>query len=100
MSLPDLPDNLSRRQLRKNILRMRLELHRQELRHEAQVMLQPLKQMNDLRHNWRSELGKHKRSLWLAGGAMLLTTLGVRSSNLRKWLRLAMVALPILRRKD
>jgi hypothetical protein len=99
MSLPELPNNLSRHQLRKNILRMRLELHRQELRHEAQVMLQPLKQVNDLRHNWRSELGKHKSSLWLAGGAMLLTTLGVRSSNLRQWLRVAMIAVPLLRRK-
>jgi hypothetical protein len=53
MSLTDLPAKASRRDLRKAMLRMRLEMHRQELRHETLVMLQPLRQAQYFSQHWR-----------------------------------------------
>ena len=34
MSLPELPKNASRQELRKTLIRLRMEMHRQEIRHE------------------------------------------------------------------
>jgi hypothetical protein len=80
------------------MLRMRLEMHRQELRHETLVMLQPLRQAQYFSQHWREELGKSNAPLWVAGGALFLATLGVRRGNWRRWLRIALVAFPLLRR--
>lgn len=60
MNTHELPAKASRRELRKTLLRMRLEMHRQELRHETLVMLQPLRQAQHLRKHWREELGNSK----------------------------------------
>jgi hypothetical protein len=98
MSLPELPTKASRRDLRKAMLRMRLEMHRQELRHETLVMLQPLRQAQYFGQHWREELGKSNAPLWIAGAALFLATLGVRRGHWRRWLRIALVAFPLLRR--
>jgi hypothetical protein len=42
MSLPELPHNSSRREMRKALIRLRMEMHRQEIRHESGQLLQPL----------------------------------------------------------
>jgi hypothetical protein len=76
------------------MLRLRLEMHRQELRHETLVMLQPLRQVQ----HWREQLSNSNAPLWVAGGALLLATLGVRRGNWRRWLRVALIAFPLLRR--
>ena len=44
---PNLPQGASRRELRKAVLRMRLEMHRQELRHEMLQIGHPLKQVRE-----------------------------------------------------
>jgi hypothetical protein len=98
MSLPELPAKASRSDLRKAMLRLRLEMHRQELRHETLVMLQPLRQAQYFSSHWREELGNSNAPLWVAGGALLLATLGVRRGNWRRWLRIALIAFPLLRR--
>jgi hypothetical protein len=94
MNLPELPAKASRSELRKAMLRLRLEMHRQELRHETLVMLQPLRQVQ----HWREQLSNSNAPLWVAGGALLLATLGVRRGNWRRWLRVALIAFPLLRR--
>lgn len=98
MNMPELPAKASRRELRKALLRMRLEMHRQELRHETLVMLQPLRQAQYWRNNWREELGNSNAPFWVAGGAILLATIGIRRGHWRRWLRIALVAFPLLRR--
>ncbi|MCG4455567.1 hypothetical protein LJY18_20065 [Pseudomonas sp. MMS21-TM103] len=98
MSLPELPAKASRSELRKAMLRLRLEMHRQELRHETLVMLQPLRQAQYFSSHWREELGNSNAPLWVAGGALLLATLGIRRGNWRRWLRIALIAFPLLRR--
>lgn len=99
MMPPELPTKASRRQLRKTLLRMRLEVHRQELRHEALVLLQPLRQARYLGSHWREELRNSSAPFWVAGAALLLATLGVPRGNWRRWLRIALIAFPLLRRR-
>ena len=98
MTMPELPAKASRRELRKTLLRMRLQMHRQELRHETLVMLQPLRQAQHWRNHWREELGNSNAPLWVAGGALLLATVGIRRGHWRRWLRIALIAFPLLRR--
>lgn len=98
MNLPELPANASRRDMRIALVRMRLELNRQELRHETLVMLQPLRQARQFGQHWKEHLGHGSTPLWVAGGAVLLTTLAVKKTDWRRWLRLALVAFPLLRR--
>jgi hypothetical protein len=98
MNIHELPAKASRRELRITLLRMRLEMHRQELRHETLVMLQPLRQAQYLRKHWREELGDSNAPIWVAGGALLLAALGFRQGHWRRWLRIALVAFPLLRR--
>lgn len=98
MSLPELPANASRRDLRKAMLRLRMEMHRQELRHETLVMLQPLRQARHFSEHWRNELRGGNAPLWVAGGALLLATFGSPRTKWRRWLRIALVAFPLLRR--
>lgn len=100
MSTPELPAKASRRELRITLLRMRLEMHRQELRHETLVMLQPLHQAKQLGQQWREALRSSTAPLWMAGGAVLLATLGMRSSHWRRGLRLALLLVPLLRRQQ
>lgn len=98
MNLNELPAKASRRELRIAMLRLRLELHRQELHHETQVMLQPLRQVQHFSSHWRTELGKSNAPLWVAGGALLLASLGMQRGHWRRWLRIALIAFPLLRR--
>lgn len=94
----ELPAKASRRELRKTLLRMRLEMHRQELRHETLVMLQPLRQAQYLRKHWREEMGNSNAPFWVAGSALLMATVGIRRGHWRRWLRIALIAFPLLRR--
>ncbi|WP_417662662.1 hypothetical protein [Pseudomonas sp.] len=95
--LPQLPVNASRRELRKAMLRMRLEMHRQELRHETLVMLEPLRKAKSFGNQWREQLSGGS-SLWITGGALLLAGLGLKKTNWRRWIRIALISLPLLRR--
>jgi hypothetical protein len=61
-------------------------------------MLQPLRQAQYFSSHWREELGNSNAPLWVAGGALLLATLGIRRGNWRRWIRIALIAFPLLRR--
>lgn len=95
MNPANLPVKASKSELRKAMLRMRMELHRQELRHEALVLMQPLRNAQ----NVGQYLGTSNAPLWIAGGAVLMTTFLGKNSNWRRWLRIALVAFPLLRRR-
>lgn len=96
--LPQLPAKASRRELRKAMLRMRLEMHRQELRHETLVMLAPLRKVRDVGSHWREQLGGGNLPLWAAGGAVFLAAVGLKKTSWRRWLKIALIAVPLLRR--
>lgn len=93
MSNPPLNKNSSRRELRKAVLRMRLEMHRQEIRHESMQLLAPLKQAKALGASFKPG----KSSLWLIGGSAVAAGLLGSKFSWRRWLRMAVIAAPLLR---
>ena len=63
----------SRREMRKALIRLRMEMHRQEIRHESQQLMVPLNKVRDLRHNWQDSLGIKHAPLW---GVAAVTLMG------------------------
>lgn len=93
-------DKTSTQQLRKTMLRLRLEMHRQEIRHETLVILQPLQKAKDFGTHWRQELKGSNAPIWITGGVFALTVLGMRGGQWRRWLRMALEAFPDLRKRS
>ena len=63
--LPVNATGLSRRELRKAVIRLRLEMQRQQLRRESQLLVQPFRQAQGLGHNLSQQLfGGGNAALW------------------------------------
>lgn len=93
MNPPHLPEHASPQQMRKTLVRMRLELHRQELRYESLRLVQPLQQVRA----WQQRLNLRHAPLWGLAGVTLLGFLGGRGSRcLNRWLRLAGPYVPLV----
>ncbi|WP_447747973.1 hypothetical protein [Pseudomonas nicosulfuronedens] len=92
--MSEMPDarNLTRTELRKAIIRLRLEMQRQQIRQEGELLLQPLKQARSLSQNLRSGLSG-SAPLWGAGGAAALALLLGRK---RRWIRLLRVGIALV----
>ncbi|OLS62939.1 hypothetical protein [Pseudomonas putida] len=104
MSLPELPQTTDRRELRKAMVRLRMEMHRQEIRNEAGNALQPLtrlRSMGDSLHSGlQGGLGIKHAPLWGIGAVVLLgfiTGKGARSGNLSRLTKLTSSLLPLIR---
>ncbi|KFJ93135.1 hypothetical protein DBO86_07485 [Pseudomonas indoloxydans] len=93
---PTLPPGASRRELRKAVLRMRLEMHRQELRHEILQITHPLQQVRE----YGQRLRQGNAPFLLTGGALTLAGLLGGKRGWRRWLRLALIIAPLLRRRQ
>ncbi|VXC67811.1 conserved hypothetical protein [Pseudomonas sp. 8Z] len=96
MTQPTLPRHTSRRELRKAMLRMRLEMRRQEIRHEALLLTQPLRQVKDFSLNLRSG----SAPIWLTTGVLTFVGIIGGKRGWRRWLRLALLLAPLLRRRN
>ncbi|SDT41018.1 hypothetical protein NLK61_04720 [Pseudomonas fuscovaginae UPB0736] len=103
MSLPELPHNPSRKEMRKALIRLRMEMHRQEIRHESQQLLQPLQRMRGLGSQWQANLGIKHAPLWGIGVVTLLGFLGGKGAKgsglggLSRLVRLGTSLLPLIR---
>ena len=73
MNLPELPQNSSRTEMRKALIRLRMEMHRQEIRHESAQLLQPLKRVRGMTQNLQDGFGIKHAPLW---GVAAVTLLG------------------------
>ncbi|POF38912.1 hypothetical protein B0D71_28860 [Pseudomonas laurylsulfativorans] len=73
MSLPELPNNSSRTEMRKALIRLRMEMHRQEIRHESAQLLQPLQRVRGMTQNLQDGFGIKHAPLW---GVAAVTLLG------------------------
>ena len=73
MSMTEIPQTNSRREMRKALIRLRMEMHRQEIRHESQQLMAPLHEVRDMRHNWQDSLGIKHAPLW---GVAAVTLIG------------------------
>ncbi|MDU9390286.1 hypothetical protein ACIP1T_01390 [Pseudomonas japonica] len=100
MSLPELPKTNDRRELRKALVRLRLEMHRQEIRNEAGNALQPLTRLRGMGDSLQGGLGIKHAPLWGIGAVVLLgflTGKGARSGNLGRLTQLTSSLLPLVR---
>ena len=103
MSLPEMPKNASRQELRKTLIRLRMEMHRQEIRHESQQLLQPLQKMRGMTSNWQENLGIKHAPLWGVGIVSLLGFLTGRSAKSKggdgtsRWIGLTTGLLPLIK---
>ena len=73
MSLPELPHNTSRTEMRKALIRLRMEMHRQEIRHESAQLLQPLHRVRGMTQSIQGGFGIKHAPLW---GVAAVTLLG------------------------
>jgi hypothetical protein len=73
MNLPELPQNSSRTEMRKALIRLRMEMHRQEIRHESSQLLQPLQRVRGITQNLQDGFGIKHAPLW---GVAAVTLLG------------------------
>ncbi|MHA3737494.1 hypothetical protein ACXR0M_17730 [Pseudomonas sp. Eth.TT006] len=73
MSLSELPHNGSRREMRKALIRLRMEMHRQEIRHEAGQVLLPLQRVRGMTQGLQGGFGIKHAPLW---GVAAVTLLG------------------------
>ncbi len=103
MSLPQLPHNGSRREMRKALIRLRMEMHRQEIRHETGQVLQPLQRMRGMSQNMQGGFGIKHAPLWGVAAVTLLgfiTGKGAKSSGgggLTRLVRLGTTLGPLIR---
>ena len=96
MSLPEPCANASKLELRKALIQMRLELHRQELRHESLLALKPLQEARNLGRQWHSALGNNSAPIWGAAALGALALILIRRKQLSHWLSLGSAIAPLL----
>lgn len=103
MSLNELPHNTSRREMRKALIRLRMEMHRQEIRHESQQLLVPLTKVRNLGQNWQGSLGIKHAPLWGVAAVTLMgffTGKGAKGgsiSSLTRLVRLGAGLIPLIK---
>jgi len=100
MSLPELPNTTNRRELRKALVRLRLEMHRQEIRHESGQLLNPLTRLRAMGDNLQGGLGIKHAPLWGIGAVVVLgflTGKGTKSGGLSRLVRLGTSLVPLLK---
>ncbi|CRM21268.1 hypothetical protein FEM54_06285 [Pseudomonas edaphica] len=103
MSMTEIPQNTSRREMRKALIRLRMEMHRQEIRHESQQLMAPLNKMRDMRHNWQDSLGIKHAPLWGVAAVTLMgffTGKGAKGggiSSLTRLVRLGAGLIPLIK---
>ena len=67
-------------QLKKALIQMRMELHRQEMRHEVLLVAQPLQQINSFRQRWQQA----KPWISLAGIVTPVIVAALRNKTVKK----------------
>ncbi|CAM3875268.1 hypothetical protein CCOS865_04966 [Pseudomonas reidholzensis] len=100
MSLPELPNTRNPRELRKALLRLRMEMHRQEIRHESSQLLEPVKRLRGMGGSLQDGLGIKHAPFWGLGAVValgFLTGKGARSGNLSRLVRLGSSLMPLVR---
>ncbi|KTC54413.1 hypothetical protein AO262_31450 [Pseudomonas fluorescens ABAC62] len=103
MSMTEIPQTNSRREMRKALIRLRMEMHRQEIRHESQQLMAPLHKVRDMRHNWQDSLGIKHAPLWGVAAVTLMgffTGKGAKTgsvSSVTRLIRLGAGLIPLIK---
>jgi len=72
MSMTELPQNTARREMRKAFIRLRMEIHLQEIRHDSQQLMLPLQKVRNMGQSWQDGFGIKHAPLWGVGVVTLL----------------------------
>jgi hypothetical protein len=89
--------------MRKALIRLRMEMHRQEIRHESQNLLQPLQRVRATAQGWQEGFGIKHAPLWGVAAVTLLgflTGKGAKSggaSSLTRLVKLSAGLLPLIK---
>ncbi|MDR6577782.1 hypothetical protein [Pseudomonas extremaustralis] len=103
MSLNEIPPSTTRREMRKALIRLRMEMHRQEIRHESQQLMLPLTKVRNMSHNWQDSLGIKHAPLWGVAAVTLIgffTGKGAKGgsiSSLTRLVRLGAGLIPLIK---
>ena len=104
MSLPELPRNSTRTEMRKALIRLRMEMHRQEIRHESAQLLQPLNRVRWMTQSLQDGFGIKHAPLWGVAAVTLLgflTGKGAKNggglSSLTRLVRLGTTLVPLIK---
>lgn len=103
MNLPELPRNTSRTEMRKALIRLRMEMHRQEIRHESAQLLQPLQRVRGMSQSIQGGFGIKHAPLWGVAAVTLLgflTGKGAKSggaSSVTRLIRLSTTLGPLIK---
>lgn len=100
MNPAELPKTRNPRELRKALLRLRLEMHRQEIRQETTRLIEPITRLRSVGASVQDGMGIKHAPLWGIGAVVLmgfLTGKGVRSGHLASLLRVGGTLTPLLR---
>ncbi|MEQ7920273.1 hypothetical protein ABQX22_13845 [Xanthomonas sp. WHRI 1810A] len=103
MSRPEMPHSNNRRELRKALIRLRMEMHRQEIRHESGQLMRPLHRMRGMTQDWQGTLGIKHAPLWGVGLVSFLgflTGKGTRSKRtgtVGRLVKLSATLLPLVK---
>ena len=71
--------------MRKDLVRLRMEMHRQEIRHEAGQVLQPLQRMRGMTQNLQDGFGIKHAPLWGVAVSSTMWRCALSASPLRSW---------------
>ncbi len=103
MSITEIPQTTSRREMRKALIRLRMEMHRQEIRHESQQLMLPLNKVRNLGSNWQDSLRIKHAPLWGVAAVTLMgffTGKGAKGggiSSLTRLVRLGAGLIPLIK---
>ncbi|OPA91374.1 hypothetical protein BFW87_20430 [Pseudomonas fluorescens] len=103
MNLTEIPKTTSRREMRKALIRLRMEMHRQEIRHESQQLMAPLHKVRSMGSNWQDSLGIKHAPLWGVAAVTLMgffTGKGAKGggiSSLTRLVRLGAGLIPLIK---
>ncbi|KMT53065.1 hypothetical protein [Pseudomonas fildesensis] len=103
MKLTEIPQATSRREMRKALIRLRMEMHRQEIRHESQQLVAPLNKVRNMGSNWQDSLGIKHAPLWGVAAVTLMgffTGKGAKGggiSSLTRLVRLGAGLIPLIK---
>jgi hypothetical protein len=89
--------------MRKALIRLRMEMHRQEIRHESQNLLLPLQRVRGMTQGWQEGFGIKHAPLWGVAAVTLLGFLTGRGakgggvSSLTRLVSLSASLLPLIK---
>ncbi|WP_312931522.1 hypothetical protein [Pseudomonas sp.] len=100
MSLPQMPTSRDPREMRKALLRLRMEMHRQEMRLEASQLFDPVRRLRNMGSSVQHGLDGRRLSFWNLAAVVamgFITGKGVRGGGLSRLAGLSGSVVPLIR---